>query len=565
MARMEMQSADAATQQHQRRRQQQPVSELSTHSIVAQQRSKHSADRRDSRERVERQAAKLIARKRLVRQQAANQAARQWNMQPAHTSNQQQQSGLTGTGEEAEVSEQQDDDTQQQSGQTETAGSEPVQHGAGEIEAEQTDGSVSSDGNTEQTVAETTQAPTSRPPSQQRAIVQSPSPPPPPSSQPPLLSLAFLLSCLPPSCDAMEWAALCLSHLPLRADQLGRLANFLSAAHSVLHTTLRPYQTTVDQVEHDSGDSHSQQAGDVQSEVDTLTMAWLGGFIVLPPCVLLPLQDSLVSPPQQPPSIRAAVDDGGPESDVGCELSNWCVHSALSRHWRRLCEWRWSRPRLGPSVDQLLHLLHIVSHKVELDVQRQYSAVDGRTVSPLDESASRGRPAQRFASALRSAFNDNRSALSAALSPSHSHSHSHSASDRLAVSFDLFAVVFSCLFALSSFPAYRSAAAVCSSIDRVFGAVLPVSAEESAGEQRLIERRAARAAEIERRAEVARVRTLECLAAERRTLQRLEGRRQREAAILALHPRAAEWSAAAVNGAVIRSLPPHPLPPLPLT
>ena len=520
--------------------------------ITAQSRSSERLERRKSRQRKDREAARQAAGRRQERKQAETDAARQWEQQD----------------------EQRDQETVVEFGEAEAASSElahteETEHSE---QAERNRNTTAAGGNEQKEEADAVTA-TVQAERQggHRLQEQQQHPPtavlpaaPPPRPHPPFLSLAFLLSCLPPSCAAMEWSALCLSHLPLRDEPLGKMADFLSAAHSLIHITQRASSTTASEHALTSRDTRSQQASGLQVEPEPLSLAWLGALLELPPCLFQPVQHSLLAPSQRPhlPCLPVSVAaDGADSSETGGDWSVFPVHCVLLRHWARLCEWRWSR-FTGPSVDQLLHLLHIAAHKVEVDAQSQRVTVDGgMNVPPAGSIGGLGWPARRFMELLHSSLSESRVALTGALSPSHSHS-SHS---RVAVSFGSFAVIFTCLFALSSFPNYRASAAVCASIDRVFTAILPVTADETDKEQRTQQLRAARAVETERRAALAKERKVQAQQAEQCALQRLEDRRQREAAILALHPRAGEWSAAAVSGIFIRALPPHPLPPLPLS
>ena len=524
-------------QQWQQRTRQQGARGVVSHAIAPHERSSDSTEKRKSREQLGRQAAKQFALRRAERHQTKRGAVRQRDELPVDSS-QQPQADSELIVVEAQQSEQ-DEDTQQ-TARTGTVSSEFITLGGEELREAVT-------------ATKRAEAPTSMLLSLHRRAVPLLPASPPLSSRPPPLSLAFLLSCMPPSCEAMEWAALCLSHLPLRADPLARMANFLSQAHSVLHITHRTPHTPPHQHTQHDADKQWQQAGCTSAQAGTLTMGWLSGFVALPSCVFLPLPDLLLPPRQLQPISLSMAASGDDNKDGAFESSVSSVHSALLRQWARLCEWRWSRRR-SPSVDQLLHLLQIVSHKVEVDAARH---VGRATVSFADDRSDRGRPAQHLVESLQSSLADSRLGQEAVLSSSQS----WSAPGKM---FDVFAVGFSCLFTLSSFPAYRSPAAVCSSIERVFHSVLPVSVEESAQQLRTSQHTAARIADTERAAAIVRARMLEAAEATQRAMQRLEERRQREAAILALHPRAGEWSVAAVSGVCIRSLPPHPLPPLSL-
>ena len=579
----------ATTGQH-HRIQQSAVGVLAR-SIAGHERSDDRAVRRRSGERRERQAAQQFAQRRQQRQQAEKEAAAQWDAQTDGSEQRQQQRDMPEVSTQAGRDEQTDEDEQAELEHLETDDSETTQYhaeragGSEECDRQQVpmtaesdttpaSGAVQKDDATAATRPAQVQAirPRSQQLQQRQPLGLLPTTRPPSSSPPlPLLSIAFLLSCLPPSCDAMEWTALCLSYLPLKAEQLQRLANFLSAAHSLMHITSsssnssNTAQTTLSTHSHADWDSHSQPAGSLPLTDDTRSLAWLSGLMALPACVFQPLHDSLTQSPQQPHSASvpaSCVESANGTGESECDSSACSVHSRLLRHWARLCEWRWCRPQ-GPTVDQLLHLLHIVAHKVEVDVESHSGAgtVDFRTVTSARGSEYRDGPARRLVALLNGSLGDSRGRLTRPTSPSHS----HASSSRLTVSVGLFVVTFSCLFGLSSFPHYRSTDAVCASIDRVFVAVLPVSVEESAKQQRLRQQVAARTAEVERRAAILRARALETLQAERRAMQRLEERRAREAAILALHQRAEEWSAAAMNGVFVRPLPPHPLPPLQLT
>ena len=552
----------------------QSTSGVFSRAMASQSRSTDRKDRRKDRERLERQAAQHYGRTRQTRQQAERGAAREWNQQTAAAA----VSGLMDDsttrdatakqreekGEERE--EKEDELVQRVSGVGEAISSQRPQSGGEEKEqAEETARGESSLSAVATSTTETAagrgepwhaDGPSSGQQSQPESLA-SLSSAQPSGLHPPLLSLTFVLSCLPSSCEGVEWAALCLSYLPLRAEPLSRLADFLSAVHSLLHITHGPPHTTTDRAETAREDDRLRPAA--EGEPDTLSVAWLNGLLPLPSCIFLPLQDVFLPPQQQQQQqavMPASLVDSG-QSGRQCDSSACCVSAMLSRHYGRLCEWRWPR-RGGPSVDQLLHLLHIVAHKVEVDTQsRIVDGFNSAELPPTNGSGGRVRPQQRFVDMLRSSLTERRP-LGA---PSASQPLSRSAT----VSLELFVALFSCLFGLASFPSYRDSATVCASIERVFTAVLPVSVDERAEQQRLTEQSVARAAEAERRAAMASERAVEAEKAEQRTLRRLEERRQREAAILSLHPRAGEWSGAAVGGALIRALPPHPLPPLPLT
>ena len=572
------------------------ITALSSRAITTQQRSAETAERRRSRDRTERQAAQQFAKKRQEKEQADKYAVNQWGEKADNSSAPlpqplaeltiaveptQTQPAEEGGQENVEVELHETSDSIEQHVQAEGDGED-------EREPEEIDQTVqtsistgSRDGQQQQQLAAlaalsdrsgstSRQRSPQQPQQQHQPIALSPSSSHS-DSRPPLLSLLYFLSCLPASCDAMEWAALCLSHLPLRSDVLGKLAEFLGAAHSVIHIMHQPTpaQTTGEQQQSlNSAHLTALKAVNKTADVDTCDVAWLSGLLVPPPCAYLPLPD-LLTPPQQSQSIeeqqaaftpRAGVSSDGVDCTAVEKADADCsVHTLLHRHFVRLCEWRWSRQE-GPSAAQLLHLIHIVAHKADVDAQsRPGNAADGRSGSVrLVDDMVRVRPARRLAELFHASLTERRLA-GAALSAS-----SPASSSRTVVSFSVFSVLFSCLFVLSSFPVYRSPAAVCASIDRVFSTVLPVTAEERVKQEKQAERKAMRAAEAERRAEVLRLRAAKAEEAEHYAQQRQEERRVREAAILSLHPRACEWSAAAVSGVFVRTLPPHPLPPLSL-